>query len=113
MCLIAFALGQNRSFPLVLAANRDEFFQRPTAAMDEWRTGTGDTVLAGRDLKSGGTWLALTPAGDIAAVTNVREGAAEAGRRSRGNCPCVPCTSPAPGSGNGSRTRGASMPVST
>jgi uncharacterized protein with NRDE domain len=87
MCLIAFALGQNRSFPLVLAANRDEFFQRPTAAMDEWRTGTGDTVLAGRDLKSGGTWLALTPAGDIAAVTNVREGAAEAGRRSRGELP--------------------------
>lgn len=87
MCLIAFALERNPTFPLVLAANRDEFFRRPTAPMDWWQTGTGLTLLSGRDLQAGGTWLALTRDGDIAAVTNVREGSPEPGRRSRGELP--------------------------
>ena len=51
MCLIAFAVGQNPHFPLVVAANRDEFFRRPTAAMDWWTTESGTRVLAGRDLR--------------------------------------------------------------
>ena len=55
MCLIAFALGQNPHFPLVVAANRDEFFARPTAAMDWWSTEDGTRILAGRDLLSGGS----------------------------------------------------------
>ncbi|MBU2953991.1 NRDE family protein [Marinobacter sp. F3R08] len=87
MCLIAFALDQNPHFPLVVAANRDEFFRRPTAAMDWWTTESGTRVLAGRDLLSGGTWLAVTAEGQVSAVTNVREGAPEAGRISRGELP--------------------------
>ena len=54
MCLIAFALGQHPDYPLVVAANRDEFHQRPTAAMDWWPE---PNILAGRDLQAGGTWL--------------------------------------------------------
>lgn len=87
MCLIAFAIGQNPHFPLVVAANRDEFFRRPTATMDWWRPGNGQPVLAGRDLASGGTWLAISSDGRVAAVTNVREGSAEAGSHSRGELP--------------------------
>jgi uncharacterized protein with NRDE domain len=87
MCLIAFALGQNPHFPLVVAANRDEFFRRPTAAMDWWTTESGTRVLAGRDLLSGGTWLAVNAQGEVSAVTNVREGAPETGRISRGELP--------------------------
>ncbi len=74
MCLIAFALGQNPHFPLVVAANRDEFFCRPTAAMNWWTTDSGTRVLAGRDLLSRGTWLAVNAKGEVSAVTNVREG---------------------------------------
>ncbi|PHQ24659.1 hypothetical protein CLH62_17370 [Marinobacter guineae] len=87
MCLIAFSLGQNPHFPLVVAANRDEFFRRPTAAMDWWTTDTGTRVLAGRDLQSWGTWLAISAEGDVSAVTNVREGTSETGRISRGELP--------------------------
>ncbi|MDY6814870.1 MAG: NRDE family protein [Pseudomonadota bacterium] len=87
MCLIAFALGQNYHFPLVVAANRDEFFHRPSAPMDWWTTDSGQRVLAGRDLQSGGTWLAVTRDGRISAVTNVREGSPEAGRTTRGELP--------------------------
>lgn len=87
MCLIAFSLGQSARFPLVVAANRDEFFRRPTAPLDWWTTGSGNRVLSGRDLKSGGTWLAVSPNGRVAAVTNVREGTPEAGQISRGELP--------------------------
>ena len=89
MCLIAFVIGQNPRFPLVVAANRDEFFRRPTAAMDWWQPDTGQPILAGRDLASGGTWLAIGSDGRVAAVTNVREGSAEAGSRSRGELPLM------------------------
>ncbi|KAA1173142.1 NRDE family protein [Marinobacter salinexigens] len=87
MCLIAFTLGQNPLFPLVVAANRDEFFRRPTASMDWWTTDQGQAVLSGRDLQSGGTWLAISREGIVSAVTNVREGTPEAGARSRGELP--------------------------
>lgn len=87
MCLIAFAIGQSPEFPLVVAANRDEFFRRPTAAMDWWQDDFGQRILAGRDLESGGTWLAVSADGAVAAVTNVREGSTEAGRQSRGELP--------------------------
>ncbi|GAA3587519.1 NRDE family protein [Marinobacter xestospongiae] len=84
MCLIAFALGQHPDYPLVVAANRDEFHQRPTAAMDWWPE---PNILAGRDLQAGGTWLAVTANGRVAAVTNVREGTPEPARLSRGELP--------------------------
>ncbi len=94
MCLISFALDQHPDFPLVLAANRDEFFRRPTAAMDWWTTDSGQQVLAGRDLQSGGTWLAINRNGALSAVTNVREGTPEAGRLSRGRLPLQALQSP-------------------
>ncbi|WP_372964933.1 NRDE family protein [Marinobacter sp.] len=94
MCTIVFAIGQSRHFPLVVAANRDEFFHRPTAAMDWWQADTGQNILAGRDLESGGTWLAVSQEGMVAAVTNVREGSAEAGRCSRGELPLKALSQP-------------------
>jgi len=73
MCLVALAIGCHARFPLVIAANRDEFFDRPAAAMDWWSPGDGlPHILAGRDLPSGGTWLGLTRAGRLALLTNLR-----------------------------------------
>lgn len=71
MCLAAFALNAHPRFPLVLAANRDEFFARPTAAMDWWAD--APDLLAGRDLTAGGSWFGLTRSGRLALLTNVRE----------------------------------------
>lgn len=90
MCLIAFSLRQHPGFPLVVAANRDEFFRRPTATMDWWASDVaGRDVLAGRDLLSGGTWLAVDTHGSVSAVTNVREGTQEPGPNSRGELPLM------------------------
>jgi uncharacterized protein with NRDE domain len=75
MCLVALAIGQSERFPLVLTSNRDEFFDRPTAALDWWQPAPGDpAVLAGRDLQAGGSWLGLSATGRLALVTNVRDG---------------------------------------
>jgi uncharacterized protein with NRDE domain len=71
VCLILFAWRAHPRYPLVLAANRDEFHERPTAAADFWPRPPG--LLAGRDLQAGGTWLGVTRDGRIAAVTNFRE----------------------------------------
>ena len=71
MCLILFGWRAHPRYPLVLAANRDEFHERPTAAADFWPRPPG--LLAGRDLQAGGTWLGVTREGRIAAVTNFRE----------------------------------------
>ena len=74
MCLIALALGQHPRYPLVIAANRDEFLQRPTAALDWWRPEqTAEPVLGGRDLQAGGTWMGLARNGRLAMLTNVRD----------------------------------------
>ena len=72
MCLIAFAWGHHPRFPLVVAANRDEFHQRPTASASFW----SDTphILAGRDLLGRGTWLGVSSGGRVAALTNLRSG---------------------------------------
>ncbi len=73
MCLVALAIDQSSRFPLVLAANRDELFQRSTARLAWWSPGgDGPDILSGRDLEAGGTWLGLTAAGRLALVTNVR-----------------------------------------
>jgi uncharacterized protein with NRDE domain len=74
VCLVALALHQHPRFPLVLASNRDEFFERPTAPMGWWPAeGDAPRLLAGRDLQGGGTWLGLGAQGRLALVTNVRD----------------------------------------
>lgn len=74
MCLVALAIDQNRRFPLVVATNRDEFFQRPAARLAWWTPpGGGPDVLSGRDLESAGTWLGLTAQGRLALLTNIRD----------------------------------------
>ena len=83
MCLIVVGVGLRPDVPLMLAANRDEFFARPTQAAEFWPD--AGTVLAGRDLEQGGTWLGLTRGGRLAALTNYREGGRpRTGTRSRG-----------------------------
>jgi uncharacterized protein with NRDE domain len=83
MCLILVAWQAHPEYPLVVAANRDEFFKRPTAAASFW---SGGKVLAGRDLEAGGTWMGTTVDGRFAALTNFRapeqhrEGAASRGQ---------------------------------
>jgi uncharacterized protein with NRDE domain len=71
MCLILFAWQAHPRYRMVLAANRDEFHQRPALAADFWPDAPG--LLAGRDLQAGGTWLGVTGSGRFAAVTNFRE----------------------------------------
>lgn len=71
MCFIVFAYRSHPRYHLVLASNRDEFYERPTAPADFWEE--APDVLAGRDLKGGGTWFGVTRQGRFAALTNVRE----------------------------------------
>ncbi len=82
MCLILVAWQAHLDYPLVVAANRDEFRARPTAVAAPWPD--APQVVGGRDLMAGGTWLGVTKQGRFAAVTNVREPGAPTGRRSRG-----------------------------
>lgn len=71
MCLAAFALNAHPRFPVVIAANRDEFFARAAAPMAWWPQ--QPDLLAGRDLSAGGTWFGLNRAGRLALLTNVRD----------------------------------------
>lgn len=71
MCLILLAWQAHPDYPLVVAANRDEFFSRRTAAADFWND--APDVLAGRDLEAGGTWLGVARNGRFAALTNFRD----------------------------------------
>lgn len=74
MCLIALALGRHPRYPLVIAANRDEFLDRPAAALDWWQARPDAApILGGRDLQAGGTWLGLSARGRLAMLTNVRD----------------------------------------
>lgn len=83
MCLILFALNAHPHYKLVLAANRDEFYARPTARAGFWAD--APQILAGRDLAAGGTWLGITKTGRFAAVTNYRDPNAPTGIKSRGD----------------------------
>lgn len=82
MCLILFAYRQHADHPLILIANRDEYYARPARAAHWWDDAD---IFGGRDLEAGGTWLGLDRRGRLAAVTNVREpGNPGPGSRSRG-----------------------------
>lgn len=70
MCLIVFAWQVVPDVPLIAAANRDEFYERPAAAAGWWSD--YPDVYAGRDLRGGGTWMGVTRDGRFAAITNVR-----------------------------------------
>ncbi len=76
MCLIVLAWQMVPCAPLLAAANRDEFYERPAAAADWWQD--APHVLAGRDLQAGGTWLGVSSSGPqgqrFAAITAVRDG---------------------------------------
>jgi len=72
MCIIFFAIEKHPDYPLILIANRDEFFARPAAPAHFDEEGPGPAVLAGRDLQKGGTWLGITKNGRFAAITNYR-----------------------------------------
>ncbi len=71
MCLILMSYENHPNYQLILAANRDEYYARPTTALAFWQD--CPHVLAGRDLKSGGSWLGITRTGRLAAVTNYRD----------------------------------------
>ena len=81
MCLIAIVHNAAK-FPLVLAANRDELYARPTRPAHVWDD--DPRVIGGRDLQAGGSWLAARKGGRFAAVTNVRGVGREEGGPSRG-----------------------------
>ena len=82
MCLIVLAWRRHRDFPLVIAANRDEFHARPADPMAWWEE--QPTLLAGRDLRAGGTWLGVSRQGRIATVTNYRDAVPAVAEQSRG-----------------------------
>lgn len=71
MCLILFAYQHHPRYSLIVIANRDEYFSRPSAPAQYWLD--HPRVLAGRDLKELGTWMGITVAGDFAALTNYRD----------------------------------------
>lgn len=83
MCVIYIAFDADRERPLTVAANRDEFYSRPTAAAAHWED--FPDIYGGRDLIGGGTWLGVTRGGRFAAVTNYRDPNAPNGTRSRGH----------------------------
>ena len=84
MCLVLLALNAHPRYRLIVAANRDEFYDRATAPASFWRD--QPHVLAGRDLEKGGTWLGMTRTGRFALVTNYREGGTRhAHAKSRGH----------------------------
>lgn len=70
MCLILVAWRAHPSYPLILAANRDEYFARAAAPAAWWPE---PHILAGRDLQARGTWLGMRPDGRFAALTNYRD----------------------------------------
>lgn len=74
MCLILLSYQQHPNYRIVLAANRDEFFNRPTEGLHEWPD--QPKILAGRDLEHRGTWMGITRTGRLAAITNYRNPAA-------------------------------------
>lgn len=69
MCLVAFSWQNHSEYPLVISANRDEFFERPTAPLQLWE----NDIIAGKDLKGGGTWMGFHINGRWSFLTNYRD----------------------------------------
>ena len=83
MCLIAFAYKKHPNFPLIIIANRDEFYERPTKAVHFWDD--APHILAGKDLRMNGSWLGVSKSRRFAAITNYRDPSRpETGLLSRG-----------------------------
>lgn len=76
MCILFVAVNQHKNYPLIIAANRDEFFNRDTAESHIWPPAQSQTteheLLAGKDLQAGGTWMGINKQGYIASLTNIR-----------------------------------------
>ncbi|MFT5544176.1 MAG: hypothetical protein ACI97K_001623 [Glaciecola sp.] len=70
MCILFIAVNQHPKFPLIIAANRDEFYERPTSNSAFWEH--QKDILAGKDKQAGGTWMGINKNGDISALTNIR-----------------------------------------
>ncbi len=70
MCVLALAWHAHPRWPLIVAANRDEYHARPSAPLARWEGEAG--IIAGRDLQSGGTWLGVSDSGRLVTVTNRR-----------------------------------------
>jgi uncharacterized protein with NRDE domain len=71
MCLLLVAKNSHPKFKFILAANRDEFYNRESLPAYFWKE--YPSLLAGKDLKEGGTWLGITKSGKLAAITNYRD----------------------------------------
>jgi len=71
MCLIIFSYKSHPRYNLILAANRDEFYGRPTREAQFWDR--HPDLLAGKDLEAGGTWMGINKGGQFSAITNYRE----------------------------------------
>ncbi|WP_078546724.1 NRDE family protein [Litchfieldia alkalitelluris] len=82
MCLINFAYKTDDNYQLIVSANRDEFYNRPTAPASYWND--AKHVLAGRDLEKMGTWMGVTKTGRFAALTNYRDPNENGNKRTRG-----------------------------
>lgn len=82
MCILFIAINQHPDYPLIIAANRDEFHRRPTAPSSFWDS--HPSMLAGQDLEAKGTWMGVTRYGGIAALTNIRDPRQSTHARTRG-----------------------------
>jgi uncharacterized protein with NRDE domain len=85
MCLVLFSYDPRSEVPLVVAANRDEFYARPAASAHYWEE--APNLLGGRDLSAGGTWLGVSRNGRFATVTNFAEEGPSEAPLSRGRLP--------------------------
>lgn len=83
MCLLVLARNRHPDYPLVVVANRDEYFDRPAEPAGWWQA--NPNIMGGRDLRAGGTWMGLDRGGRWGAVTNYRDGNYEPAPCSRGD----------------------------
>lgn len=72
MCLILFAYQAHAKYPLIIVANRDEFYKRPTEQAHWWDD--FPEMLAGKDIKGSGSWFGMSKTGKFSALTNYRDG---------------------------------------
>ncbi|PKG99397.1 NRDE family protein [Paraglaciecola sp. MB-3u-78] len=71
MCILFVAVNQHKDYPLIIAANRDEFFNRGTTESHIW--GPEHGIIAGKDLQADGTWMGINKHGYVASLTNIRD----------------------------------------